>query len=82
MVLVFVLVVSRLKNIGMNPLWSLLILVPLGNIWISGKCLVAQEGFNDTKKLDGPGRIISSILLGLIIWLLLWVITDYVAYHW
>ncbi len=56
----------RLKNIGMNPWWCLLIIVPIANILIGFRCLVFQEFYKDTKKLDKAGRIIIYIVSGII----------------
>lgn len=61
----FVLVVNRLHNIGMNGWWSLLILVPLANLFIGVKCVMCPEGYQDTKKLDTAGKIIAGIFIGL-----------------
>ena len=61
----FVLVVNRLHNIGMNGWWSLLILVPLANLFIGVKCVMCPEGYQDTKKLDTAGKIIAGIFVGL-----------------
>ncbi len=63
----FILVVNRLKNIGMSGLWSLLILVPLANLFIGVKCAMCPEGYQDTKKLDTAGKIIAGILIGLVV---------------
>lgn len=70
MVSVLILVVSfipvyyRLMNIGMNPWWCLLMLVPIANLLIAIRCFVFQEGYADTKKLDLAGRVITYIVLG------------------
>lgn len=45
-----VLVVNRLHNIGMNGWWSLLILVPVANLFIGVKCVMCPEGYQYTKK--------------------------------
>ena len=54
----------RLKNIGMSPWWCLLLIVPVANLLVIGRCLVCQEGWADTRKLDVPGKIALTILLG------------------
>lgn len=56
----------RLKNIGMNPWWCLLMIVPIANLLIAIRCLVFQEGYQDTKKLDTAGRIITYIVVGFV----------------
>ena len=68
----------RLKNIGMNPWWCLLMLVPIASLLVGIRCLVFQEGYVDTKKLDAPGKAVTHIFLGLfvlvVIALVVWVI--------
>ena len=56
----------RLKNIGMNPWWCLLMIVPIANLFVGVRCLVFQEGYQDTKKLDKAGMIITYIVFGFI----------------
>jgi len=67
MVVSFIPVYYRLKNIGMNPWWCLLMLVPIANLLVGIRCLVFQEGYVDTKKLDTAGKVITYIVLGLFI---------------
>jgi len=57
------LVVERLRNIGMSGWWALLSLVPIANIWIGFKCLIAQEGYNDAKELDSTGKLLNAIVV-------------------
>ncbi len=66
-VLTWFLIVNRLRNIGMNGWWSLLLLVPLANLYILIGCIMWQEGYQDTKKLDIAAKIIAAILIGLFI---------------
>ena len=65
LVLSFVLIVNRLHNIGMNGWWSLLILVPIVNLFVGIRCLICPEGYQDTKTLDTAGKVIAGILIGL-----------------
>lgn len=65
--LAFVLVVNRLRNIGMSGWWSLLILIPLANIYIGIKCLVCPEGYEDTKTLDTAGKTIAAVAIGVVV---------------
>ncbi len=65
MVVSFIPVYYRLKNIGMNPWWCLLMLVPIANLLVGIRCLVFQEGYVETKKLDTAGQVITCIVLGL-----------------
>ncbi len=64
MVVSFIPVYYRFKNIGMNPWWCLLMLVPIANLLVVIRCLVFQEGYVDTKKLDTAGRVVTYIVLG------------------
>ena len=61
----------RLKNIGMNPWWCLLMLVPLANLLVVFRCLAFQEGYEDTKKLDTAGKVITFLVLGFVILLII-----------
>lgn len=63
-VIALVLVVQRLKNIGMSPWWALLIFVPIGNIWLGFRCITAQEGYIETRRLDSTGRVIAGLVIG------------------
>lgn len=55
----------RLTNTGMNPWWCLLLIVPIANLFIVIRCLVCQEGYEDTKKLDTAGKVVAFIVVGL-----------------
>src|SRR5512138_2069339 len=59
--LALALVVSRLRNIGMNRWWSLLALVPIAGCYVLIKCLVCPEGYEATKRLDRTGKGIAGI---------------------
>lgn len=65
LILSFVPVYYRLMNIGMNPWWCLLMIVPIANLFIGIRCLVCQEGYEDTKKLDTAGKVVTFIVVGL-----------------
>lgn len=71
-VLTVILVYQRFKNIGRNPWWCLLMLVPVLNLLVVVPCLVLQEGYADTKKLDTGGKVIACIILGFVILYLIW----------
>jgi uncharacterized membrane protein YhaH (DUF805 family) len=71
MVLAFVPVALRLQNIGRNPWWCLLLLVPIANLFVSVPCLIAPPGYAYTKKLDTAGKIIVWSILGLLALLVL-----------
>ena len=57
----------RLKNIGMNPWWCLLALVPLLNLFVAIRCLVFQEGYVETEQLDKVGKVITASFFGVVI---------------
>jgi uncharacterized membrane protein YhaH (DUF805 family) len=60
-----VLAANRLRNIGMDGWAAILIFVPIANIYIGAKCLICQEGYEHTKKLDAPGRVIVGLCITL-----------------
>ena len=63
----FFIVINRLKNIGRSGWWSLLILVPIANLFVGIPCAIFPEGYQDTKKLDTAGKIIACIFIGLVV---------------
>lgn len=66
-VLSIVLVVNRLHNIGMSGWWSLLILVPIANLFVGVRCAICPEGYQDTKKLDTAGRVLAGIFIACLV---------------
>jgi len=56
----------RLKNIGMNPWLCLMIFIPVVNLLVALRCIAFPEGYSDTKQLDGAGKIIMGILIGML----------------
>lgn len=63
-ILSFWLTGQRLKNMGSNPWWCLLTVVPVANIILGFRCLVNQEGYVETRKLDQSGRTAAWCILG------------------
>jgi hypothetical protein len=61
----------RYKNIGSNPWWCLLGLVPVANLFVHIRCLIFQEGWADTQKLDAAGKTISWLLFSIFILIVL-----------
>ncbi len=53
----------RCKNIGMNPWWGLLMIVPLANLFIMFRCLVFQENHRAEGKLDRSGRWLAGVVI-------------------
>ncbi len=76
LVLTFVLVVNRLHNIGKSGWLSLLILVPIANLFVGIPCLIFQEGYQDTKELDTAGKIIAGIFIAIVLIAVIVVIVE------
>lgn len=72
----FVPVVLRLQNIGKSGWWSLLCLIPIANIYIGVLCLFAPAGYEQSKKLDTPAKVILSIIIGFIALMVLLVVIS------
>jgi uncharacterized membrane protein len=62
---VFFLKYLRLRNIGFEKRWhlALLTLLPIIGLLI----VPVQEGYFETKKLDQPGKVTATIILGLLL---------------
>jgi len=58
---------SRMKNIGMEPAWSLLMLIPVVGLLPHVRCLIFQKGYEETKKLDRTGKTLCWIVVGLFV---------------
>ena len=61
----------RLKNTGTNPWLCLVYWIPIVNIYPMYICLLCQEGYVKTKKLDKAGKTALWILLGIFIILII-----------
>jgi hypothetical protein len=60
-VMVFV-SMERLHNIGMNPAWGWLSIVPIAN-WVLGvRCQVFPKDYVQTRKLDTTARVILTVI--------------------
>jgi uncharacterized membrane protein YhaH (DUF805 family) len=55
--------ISRFKNIGRNPAWCLLLLVPVLGLFVTVPCLILPPGYEQHRKLDSAAKIVSSILV-------------------
>jgi len=75
----FILVVNRLHNIGKSGWLSLLIIIPIANLFVGIPCLVLPEGYQDTKKLDITGKVIVGILIGLGVLTIVGLIVSFMA---
>ncbi len=62
-----ILVLYRLKNIGRNEAWAMLIIIPIANLFVTIPCLILPEGYDDTKKLDTAAKIIVGILIAMVV---------------
>lgn len=60
---------SRLKNIGRNPNWCFLIIVPILSLFITIPCLVLPAGYQYHRKLDTPAKIIAILCVAFLIFL-------------
>jgi len=78
-ILHLIVVIFRLQNIGMSGWWSLLMLVPIANLFISVYCLAYPEGYEDSKEMDTAGKIISGVILGCLVLVVLLVLIGVAA---
>ncbi|MCV6639020.1 hypothetical protein [Candidatus Albibeggiatoa sp. nov. NOAA] len=53
------LAIYRYKNMGYNPWWGLLILIPLFNGLVYIQCLIYPTNYSDSNKIDLTGKIIA-----------------------
>lgn len=54
---------KRLRNIGMSEWYALLGLVPIVSTILGVRCLMMPEGYQDTRKLDAPAKVILGSIL-------------------
>ena len=66
---------SRLKNIGMNPGWCFLLLVPLLGLFVIVLCILVPAGYQGHRKLDLQAKIIGGAILASIA-VLIWEFTQ------
>lgn len=59
-------VAQRLKNIGAQRKWCILLLVPVINFILLSGYLTRPEGYWETKKLDSTGRISAGAIVILV----------------
>ena len=61
--LLFLVLQSRLINIGYNQWWALLLCVPIFNFLLVLGCIILPEGFKDSHKFDYTGLILVAIFI-------------------
>lgn len=77
LVVLFAACAYRLKNVGSSPWLCLLLCVPIANLLVGIRCLVCQEGYGDTKKLDTAGGVLAS---GVVVLLILIVVFSFLSF--
>ena len=55
--------VLRLRNLGMSGWWYLGKLLPFINLWIFWRTLACPPGYDDHRRLDLPGKIITGLMI-------------------
>ncbi len=68
---------QRLANIGRNPWWSLLVIVPLLSLWIFIICIMLPTGFQSHRKLDSKAKIVFGLLVALIVFIVVSVLSSW-----
>jgi len=59
--LVLVVTVKRFQNLAMSGWWTLLLLVPLVNLWLQSMLFAYPPGYGYTRKLDTLGKVLVTI---------------------
>lgn len=67
LILSLMLVASRLRNIGSNGWWCLLMLIPIVNIFVGLRCLAMPEGYRDHRTLDTAGKVVIGLFIGIFV---------------
>ncbi len=76
LLLPFVFVILRLQNIGHRSWYSLLLLIPLVNLFLIAHCTIAPPGYWQTKKMDVAGILIACVLIVIFIVVVLYSIVS------
>lgn len=61
------LIIARLENIGMDWKWSLLMPVPILNLFLIIPCFAYQAGYTQTRQIDNCGKKIIFVLIGIFV---------------
>jgi hypothetical protein len=67
---------SRLKNIGRNPAWCLLLLVPLLGLFVTVPCFLLPPGYQQHRRLDLAAKIIGGIFVALLVLVFISIMTS------
>ena len=67
---------SRLKNIGRNPAWCLLLLVPLLGLFVTIPCFLLPPGYQHHRRLDLAAKIIVGIFVALLVLVFISILTS------
>lgn len=59
--LVLVVTVKRFQNLAMSGWWTLLLFVPLVNLWLQSMLFAYPPGYGYTRKLDTIGKVLVTI---------------------
>lgn len=60
---------SRLKNIGRNPNWCFLVLLPIVSLFVTVPCLVLPAGYQHHRRLDTSAKVIAVLCVAFLIYL-------------
>ena len=55
----FIVVLQRFRNLGMTRAWFLGLIVPILQFWLGYRLIACPEGYADHKKLDGIGWVLA-----------------------
>lgn len=56
---------SRLKNIGMHPLWCLAGLIPYVDFLLVARCAITPQGYVDSRKFDTAAKVVMGLIIAL-----------------
>jgi uncharacterized membrane protein YhaH (DUF805 family) len=57
----------RLHNMAMSGWWSLLLFVPIVNIFLNLRCFAFPEGYSEHRRLDSAAKVILGFILAAIV---------------
>ena len=68
---------QRLANIGRNPWWSLLGIVPILSLWIFFICIMLPTGYQSHLKLDSKAKIVIGFLVAILVFSVVSVLSSW-----